>query len=223
MSEEIKNRIAAVKENLPKVDLPLENRELPDLRVKKPIEGVSEKTLVELSKLSDASGTPDKEEEKEPEEDEVFFSEREKELKRMREATEKDLEPMRFEDLITGPRELRQLVPVREGFSVLFRTVSVEEDLYVKKTIAKMGNSSTRVYYDSYVLYTLICSVESINGEVMPSHLTSKKDIDPEGFDKRSIRICSYSNQIVELLSNNYVWFSNRVQKLISEPELKNG
>lgn len=147
--------------------------------------------------------------------------------KARRKQIEARIQDMDVEDLIMHG-EVRQLVPIIPGkLEVTFRSITAEEDLGVKKMMWNVEGTS-RYVVDRFSLMNLCLALQSI------STSESMKEMD-EHFDKETGR---FSEELFEakfqkmlkkplqLLADlvvNYIWFDERVRRLLVAEELGNG
>lgn len=131
--------------------------------------------------------------------------------------------PMNFEDLLIRD-EVRQMVPIIPGkFEPMFRSISPQESLFIKKKLADAPIQSNQYVGELYQLYVLTCGLYALNGEPLPPHTNQDGDVDEQAFDKKFKKVIRKSAYILADLSLNYGWFDIRVRKLINPDDLKNG
>lgn len=137
-----------------------------------------------------------------------------------RDAIEKRCTSMNIEDLLTQ-QEIRQTVPIIPGkLEVTFRSMTGQEDLYVKRRLFGMKTSAQAVL-DTLTVMNLTCSMYSVNRRPLPSHLDKDGDIQDELFDAKMKAILKMPIQMLADLSVNYSWFDRRVKKLFITDEIK--
>lgn len=143
--------------------------------------------------------------------------------KKRREEIEARCEPMKFEDLLYK-NEVEQKVPIIPGkFEPVYRSLTPEESLFVKRHIAKDQDTSDQYVFEKYNLCLLACSLVAINDKTLPDHRDASGSVDQALFDAKMKVILKKSGYIVADLGINYVWFDIRVRKLITVDGLKNG
>jgi hypothetical protein len=124
-------------------------------------------------------------------------------------------------------RELTQTVTiVPNKLAVTLRTFSQNENLWIMKYIFDFPGSAL---YVQELINTcrLVCSVTAINGAYLPDHRkdvgTPSEKISKEEFEKKFYYLSSLPVQLVADLSVQLMWFQDRVNKLLTLDELKNG
>jgi hypothetical protein len=143
-----------------------------------------------------------------------------------RKSIEARLDDMDIADLITD-REIQQVVTVVPGkLTYTFRTYNQHEHLYCLQYVFESRGSQA---YSEELLNTakLVCSLIAINGAPLPEHRedigSSKESVKKEKFDKKYLHVASFPTQIMADMSVQAMWFQDRVSKLFSLDELKNG
>jgi hypothetical protein len=144
--------------------------------------------------------------------------------KELREAIEARCEPMTIEQLIEEG-ELRQLVPIVRGkFNIVFRTISGEEDLAIKRELYKERNAPDIYLFDKLNMMQLAAGLYEINGRPLPDHLNDKRRFDKDLFLLKFRKVNAMPLPMLASLSINYTWFDRRARKLFVDlDELKNG
>lgn len=116
--------------------------------------------------------------------------------------------------------EIRQKVPVVPGqFEPIFRTVSVEEDMGIKKLILE-DDGPAAYLEDKLSLYATVLSVVSIGDKKFTSHLNKRK-FDEKLFLKKANEIWQLPLQIFADIQIQRNYFNRRVFKLIVDGSLK--
>lgn len=144
---------------------------------------------------------------------------------KMKEAIEARCADLSFNSLLTN-REVRQNVPIREGeFEVEFRSHTEGEEKYVRALLFSEGREGTSadLFYTRQADYLLALNLVSINGQNLKSHMTKEGLIDEELFKAKVKVIESYPAQLLGLLAINNAWFEERLRKLVTEGNIKNG
>lgn len=112
--------------------------------------------------------------------------------------------------------EVRQEVPIRTGkqpLLIVYRSVSAEEDLAVKRMMfGETGGD--RYLIDKFSIMQLTLGIVSINGEVLPSHLTEERKFDEKLFKNKYDKLLKFPIQFVADLGIQYQWFDERVRGL---------
>ncbi len=143
--------------------------------------------------------------------------------KKRREEIEGRCVPMKFEDLLYK-NEVEQKVPILPGkFEPVFRSVTPEESLFIKKFISKEDETSDQYLLEKYNLCLLTCSLVSLNDKLLPDHRDSNGNVDDKLFETKLKVMMKKSGYVVADLGINYTWFDIRVRKLITADGLKNG
>jgi hypothetical protein len=188
----------------------------------RPEGGLRNNTIEQIAAVAEANKAEEKKDD-EPisKEDEEYFTRLSAQTddilrnKERRELIEKRVtDELNFEDLLFH-RELRQRVPIRKDFVPTYRTCSGDEDLFVKRLISK-DEGSPQYLLDRFSLMTLCCGLFAINGKPLPSHLDEKQNPKEDLFTAKYDVVSKYPLIILADLSANFIWFEQRVQKLLS-------
>jgi hypothetical protein len=144
--------------------------------------------------------------------------------KKRRKEIEGRCAPMDIEDLILRD-EVQQLVPiVPNKFEAMFRSITPDENLYIKRYVAKNDTGQSDQYIlEKFGVCQLVCSVISINGRPLPDHRKADGDLDEKAFEVKLQMLLKKSAYIVADLGLNYSWFDVRVRKLLNPDALGNG
>lgn len=128
-------------------------------------------------------------------------------------------------DQLIEEGELRQTVPiVREKFIVVFRTISGEEDLAIKRELYVERNAPDIYLFDKLNMMQLCAGIFSINGKPLTDHLNDKRRFSKEQFLLKFNQVNAMPLPMLASLSINYTWFDRRSRKLFVDlDELKNG
>jgi len=124
-----------------------------------------------------------------------------------------------FDDLLFQ-QELRQRVPIRKNFVPTFRTPSAAEDLFIKRLISK-EEGSPQYTLDRYGTMGLACGLFAINGKPFPDHCNDQKVPTDDLFWVKYNLIMRYPLIVVADLNANFIWFEERVKKLLSLDAIK--
>jgi hypothetical protein len=176
-----------------------------------------------------AEAPPEKEKVEKEELDENVFPDvqRMRELIRLqnrRKEIETKLKPMSLSDLLIND-EVSQEVVLGKGLTVVFRSISGEEDFYVTSMVGKKApkNASDQYVSNLMAFYYLICGVVSINGRDLPPHYNPNKDtVDETAFEEKTKSFKRKPAALILELSSQYNWFTERVRDLWSLDEIKN-
>lgn len=144
----------------------------------------------------------------------------------VRKRIEANLKPMDIGDLILT-EELRQEVEIRKGLRVVYRTLTASEDMFVKSHVPAVEGTPMELFDAKRSLYMLAMGLYSLNGtKVEPWHL-GKSGIDVDAVEARLQKIFRLPVAVASMLTINYSWFQERVEKLVSgddvEEQVKNG
>lgn len=146
--------------------------------------------------------------------------------KKRREDIEGRLSKLDIADMVMK-RELAQTVSiVPDKLSVTLRTFTQSENLWVMKYVFDFPGSAL---YVQELINTcrLVCSITAINGAYLPDHRRDvgnpSEKIVKEDFEKKFYHIASMPVQLVADFSVQLMWFQDRVNKLLTLDELKNG
>lgn len=141
----------------------------------------------------------------------------------LKKAIEDRCDPMDIEQLITEG-ELRQEVPIVRGkLIVVFRTMSGEEDLELKRMLFKDGISE-QLALDMMSVMQLTCGLYAVNGRPLTDHLNDSKGFDEAKFRAKFKQVKRFPVQMISSLSVNHSWFDRRTRRLFVDlDELKNG
>lgn len=175
----------------------------------------------------DEKKAEEKKEEEDPFKNFDFGGKSEQELilnnKARRTAIESRCEPMKLEDLIIND-EVTQVVPIVPGqFEPMFRSMTPDESLFVKKYLSKMDVQTDQYIMEMYGVCQLACSLVAINGKALPDHRDTNGDPNLEAFKKKLKTILKKSAYVVADLGLNFFWFDLRVRRLLNPEDLKNG
>jgi len=145
---------------------------------------------------------------------------------RRRDEIEKRLKPIDIGDMVMK-REIAQNIPIIPGqLEVTLRTFSQRENLWVLRYIYDFPGSAL---YLQELLNTcrLVCGLVAVNGAYLPDHRKdagqSTETIIKEDFEKKFFHVTSFPVQLVADLSVQSIWFQDRIDKLFTVENLKNG
>ena len=149
--------------------------------------------------------------------------------KKIRKRIEKGLASMAVEDLILHGEVVQDVTlirnranPDRPKLWVTFRSVSAIEDLAIKKRFYD-DEGPDRYMLDRYSIMNLCIGLKAINGKEQPPHLDEEGEFDDEAFKKKFRKIARMPHQLLAFLVINYLWFDERVRKILVTEELGNG
>lgn len=145
-----------------------------------------------------------------------------------RKSIESRLRKMRIEDLLLH-NEVRQVIPIipprdeeEEGLVVEFRSISVDEDLAIKRIMSGFRGSDQYIS-DRYAIMNLVCGLFRLNDKVLPNHLNDDGKFDEDLYNAKFAIIRAWPYNLVQDLVNNWAWFEDRVRKLFVIEDLGNG
>lgn len=187
--------------------------------------GLRPETQEALKAVADANTTK--------EEDSTFTKEDESYIRKLAEETESILtnkgrrdyiesrieDELSFDDLLFQ-QEIRQRVPIRKNFVPTFRTPSAAEDLFVKRLMSKEDGSAQYIM-DKFASMGLVCGLFALNGKTLPDHCDEKRVPKEDLFNIKYELISKYPIILIADLSANFVWFEERVRKLMSLDAIK--
>jgi hypothetical protein len=120
---------------------------------------------------------------------------------------------------------VQQNVPIVPGeFEVVFRSMTPDENLFIKSYVAKNDQGKSDQYVlEKYGICQIACSVLSINGRALPDHRDAEGNPNEKNFDVKLKMLLKKSGYVVADLGINYMWFDIRVRKLLSPDAVGNG
>jgi hypothetical protein len=146
--------------------------------------------------------------------------------KERRKAIESRCKEMDFDDLL-WKGEVQQTVSVLPGkFEVTFKSLTGDENLFIRKYMAKLPRVSDAHDLDVYSLCQLALSIVAIQGktEKVFEPLTDKNgEVDENLFKRKLKTISAFAIPVLADLSVNQNWFDIRVRRLLNPEDLKNG
>lgn len=142
--------------------------------------------------------------------------------KKRRKEIEARCSEMSIEDLIMKG-EVRQTIPIiPDKFVIVLRSNLPEENLFIKRIIAREPSVSDQHTLERYGLLQLCIGLVSINGQVFPSHM-DEKGPNEDLFNKKYEMMMKLSGYIIADLGVQIKWFDIRVRKLMNPELLGNG
>lgn len=145
---------------------------------------------------------------------------------RYKKRVEGRIEKMEVENLILHG-EVLQHVPIlvqngKSKISAVYRSVSALEDLAIKRKFYD-EEGPDRFIIDRYSLMNLCIGLKALNGTEQPPHVDENGKFDDKMFDKKFNALLRKPHQLLALLVVNYIWFDERVRRLLVTEELGNG
>jgi hypothetical protein len=136
------------------------------------------------------------------------------------------LQPLDMTDLISK-KEINQVVPIiKDKLHITLRTYSQREYLFCLRYIYDFPGPAI---YQEELLNTckLVCSLVAINGAFLPDHRINvgkrEEEIDRKAFENKMFHVSGFPVHLMADISVQVIWFSERVGKLFSLDNLKNG
>lgn len=136
--------------------------------------------------------------------------------KRLREATEANLEPLDFTSMVfDGFAE--QKVPVGK-LQVIYRTINGTHSLWLERKLMEAGRMSEQYGRHWFSLLQIACSIQSVNDRKIGADLNDFEDeAHNEAFwqamEPRLKMLKKLPTEISDLMITNLAWFSGRVRK----------
>jgi len=181
---------------------------------------------------ADAAKAETKAEEKKADEEDVFSmfdfggrNEAERVLNNRKRSAEIEgrCAPMSLDDLILKD-EVQQNVPIVPGrFEVLYRSMTPDESLFIKRYVAKDQGQSDQYLMERFSLCQIACSVLAINGRPLPDHRNTEGVIEEKLFESKLKAVMKKSAYVLADIGINYAWFDIRVRRLLNSGDLGNG
>ena len=147
--------------------------------------------------------------------------------RRRRDAIEKDLKPMSFEDMLFQG-STSQEIPLREGFTITFRTLPTAHSLWLELFASKLPNTSDQHLRHTFSLMQVAACLDQMNGrdfEPSVKHLTKDDETTRDAFkaalDQRMEKLGQMPTPITDDFIVQYGWFAGRVRKLLAGDTLR--
>jgi hypothetical protein len=147
--------------------------------------------------------------------------------KEEQEAIAKKVDPIDFaEGIMRG--EFTQVVPVREGLRITYRSLTPFENEEIRRMILKRQVEEPRtasLAAERLSFMQTIAAIVMINGNEMPRHLTKIKsgwEFDEDVFNKKYNLFASYPTSFIHTLTTHAYWFDLRVRELFTVEKAKN-
>lgn len=138
-----------------------------------------------------------------------------------RDAIEDKLAQLDIGDLV-AKSEITQVVPIVPGFDVEIRTFSQKEHLWILNYLAA-HNGSDRYMDEMLNTLKLVCSITAISGRQYPDHRDNNGDVLREKFETKLNMLSALPVQVIADLGVQVSWFNDRVARLFTAENLKNG
>jgi hypothetical protein len=144
--------------------------------------------------------------------------------KKRRSTIEARCESMNIEDLLLKDEVQQTVIIVPDKFTVTFRSMTPEENLFIKQYVAKHDIDKTEQYLvEKFAICQLVCSVVAINGKPFVDHRSQDGSPDEKLFEQKLKQLLRKSGYVIADLGVNYLWFDIRVRKLLNPDALGNG
>ena len=125
------------------------------------------------------------------------------------------------EYLING--EVTQLVPIIPGkLEVTFRSVTDMEEAFVDAQLSKNRDATARVFLRHSNEWALSFHIVSVNGHKWPPTMVNG-EINEAALEKSKAHVRKLSSPVFQLITQNLVWFLERVTKGLTLEVLGNG
>lgn len=114
-----------------------------------------------------------------------------------------------------------QEVKIREGFTVVFRTLNTNQSLWIESMTLKLQEKSVQYGRHWMSLVQLAVCLESVNGQaIQPNIYKFVKANQEDDFQTALNARMEFIGQLPQIVSDDliiqYAWFSSRVRKLMS-------
>ena len=139
---------------------------------------------------------------------------------------ESRLDELDIADMIVK-KEIVQDIPVIPGKLIYtLRTFNQHEHLFCLNHVYE--HTSSVSYAEEYLnTCKLVCSLVAINGARLPDHRvgidTPQEAVGKKEFEKKMFHVAGFPTHLIADLSVQAIWFNQRVAKLFSVENLKNG
>jgi len=188
---------------------------------------ISPSTAAGLSALAQSNARPPappvEEAEEEPRQEVAAEAVEEDEADKLRKAVEARIRGSIDigEYLVNG--EAPQVVPNIPGkLEITFRSVTDQEEAYVDAQLSKNRETTARVFLRGQNEWALTFHIVAVNGNKWPNTIVNG-EINETAVEKRLGHVRKLSSPIFQLITQNLVWFLERVNKAITMEVLGNG
>jgi hypothetical protein len=148
----------------------------------------------------------------------------EEESDAIRETIEARVEEFDIGQYILSGGEMTQTVPIIPGkLEVTFRTATDYEEWYVDNQLAKDRDITARQYVRRTNEWGLAMHISSLAGDKWPLLFKPNGDINEEAVQERLRKVRKLPSPLFNLLTQNLLWFLDRVSKALSIEVLGNG
>lgn len=141
-----------------------------------------------------------------------------------RKAIEKDLKPLDLTDLVTSG-QVQQVISIVPGqLEIAVRTYSQKEYVWLLENIYRYYSGNAEFIAEMLNTFKVVCSLVAVNGKRIPDHRDpTTKDIDDKRFNEKLKIVTAFPTQLLADISVQCAWFNDRVLRLFSKDQLKNG
>lgn len=138
-----------------------------------------------------------------------------------KEKIEARLDELDIADMVMK-REIQQDIPVIPG-KLIYRLRTYNQHEYLSCLQYVYENPGSVTWAEEYLnTCKLVCSLVAINGAPLPTHMKDGT-VDKKLFEKKMSHVASFPVHLIADLSVQTIWFNQRVNKLFSVGNLKNG
>jgi len=139
-----------------------------------------------------------------------------------RKKIEENLKPLDFEEMVFKGWTTQE-VPVRENFTLTFRTIPTQHGLWLETMMSRTPESSIQHTRHLFSLLQLAASLDKINGRSLGADVTKFVKDDQasrEGFEAAVKERMEFIGKLPAMLSDDLiiqqVWFNGRVRRLLA-------
>lgn len=147
--------------------------------------------------------------------------------KEQQDAIKKKVKPIDFgEGILTG--EFSQVVPIREGLVIKYRTLTPFENEEIRKMILEMqlqDPRTARLAAERLSFMQTVAAIVLVNGQEMPKHLKKNPsgwEFDKGTFLKKYNVFANYPTAFIHSLTSHAYWFDQRVREMFTVEAAKN-
>ena len=142
---------------------------------------------------------------------------------RVRSLVEKRCSELSFSDLILEGFVSQEVEVMPGKLIASYRSLKASDNLWLERQATVSEETYEKVEWIGYG--RLVLSLQSINGEELPTVLDDNGSLNTRAFELKKHKIMSYPEKVVEILLVNLAWFEDRVGQLFVNDyeKLKNG
>ncbi len=139
---------------------------------------------------------------------------------------EEGLDPLQIEDMVVNKELIQTITIVPDKLAVTLRTFNQREHLFCLRYVYKIGGS--QLFVEEFLnTCKLTCSLFAVNGALLPEHRIKVgergEEVNEDKFEDKLFQLASFPVQLLADFSVQMIWFNDRVTKLLSLDNLKNG